>query len=588
MLLTPTSYLLYLGLEAHNLHNYKTGTMYAKLSTLVIACVFAITSQAEIKGDKHSSFYDSLYSDRLNSLPTEIDLKYNEVVRRYIDQYTKKGKQQTGAWLGKSKYYFPLFEEVLDKEGVPTELKYLPVIESALNPTARSRAGATGLWQFMHRTGTNYGLETNSLVDERCDPVKSTYAAVKYLKELYYLYQDWYLVIAAYNCGPANVNKAIYRSGGKTDYWDIYEYLPNETRNYIPAFIAATYVMSYHNEHEITSHGSSYPLKMDSVKISKRLHFSHISKALDVPMEEIRRYNPQYKKDIIPGGKQYTLNLPAHKILAFVNDEDAVYSGRRIKENINLPKVLAYNLEPREDADEALFSSEQLSSKIEYFAIETKLREPELLVVSVDMETKKNVLSNYLSEINRELDKQKLHAYDRISNDMRLVAIQNNIEYGTNQYLLPVKKKNIFDQFIYFASKTYSSVKNWGESQVNKIKWAKQQPDEILFAENKDEISNVVEEDLSVREEDETYSFVSDKDKEDIFLYKKTIFENNNAKKIYHKVKIGETINKIASLYKVSKEDIILWNNLTTGMAKISQRLLIYLPENEELAEYPL
>lgn len=579
--------------------------MYTKLAILLIGCVFTITSQAEINsnvsnlipnavkksdynGEKYSSFYDSLYSDRLNSLPTEIDLKYNKVVRQYIDQYTKKGKQQIGAWLGKSKYYFPLFEEVLDKEGIPIELKYLPVIESALNPTARSGAGATGLWQFMYRTGTNYGLEINSLVDERCDPVKSTYAAVKYLKELYYIYQDWYLVIAAYNCGPANVNKAIYRSGGKTDYWDIYQYLPEETRNYVPAFIAATYVMSYHNEHEIVSNGSSYPSTMDSIKISKKLRFSHISKALDVPVEEIRKYNPQYKKDIIPGGKQYTLNLPAHKILSFLSDEDAVYSGRRIKENINLPKVLAYNLEPREDADEALFSSEQLNSKIEYFAIETKLREPELLVVSVDMETKKNVLSNYLSEINRELDKQKLHAYDRISNDMRLVAIQNNIEYGTNQYLLPVKKKNIFDQFIYFASKTYSSVKNWGESQVNKIKWAKQQPDEILFAENKDEISNVVEEDLSVREEDETYSFVSDKDKEDIFLYKKTIFENNNAKKIYHKVKIGETINKIASLYKVSKEDIILWNNLTTGMAKISQRLLIYLPENEELAEYPL
>lgn len=581
--------------------------MYAKLSTLVIACLFAITSQAEIKGDKHPSFYDSLYSDRLNSLPTEIDLKYNEVVRRYIDQYTKKGKQQTGAWLGKSKYYFPLFEEVLDKEGVPTELKYLPVIESALNPTARSRAGATGLWQFMHRTGTNYGLEINSLVDERCDPVKSTYAAVKYLKELYYLYQDWYLVIAAYNCGPANVNKAIYRSGGKTDYWDIYEYLPNETRNYIPAFIAATYVMSYHNEHEITSHGLSYPLTMDSIKISKRLHFSHISKALDVPMEEIRRYNPQYKKDIIPGGKQYTLNLPAHKILAFVNDEDAVYSGRKVKENIGLPEVLAQNSESQGNNLKA--GTHLKIQEIEYFAIEPQLEKPELLVVSLDTKIEKDVLSNYLSQINGELDIQKLQAYNRTSDDMRLMAIVNNIDYRTNQYLLPVKKKSVFDQFIHFANATYSSVKGWGESQLDKIKRTKQQPSEVLFTENKTETSNVVVEGLPIREAEDifqhsavqpmtwtynnhTYSLASHEDKGDILLYSKiynkAIFENSSTKKIYHKVKIGETINKIASQYKVSKDDIILWNNLITGMAKISQRLLIYLPENDQLVEYPL
>ncbi len=652
--------------------------MYAKLTMLVIGGLFTIISQAGINGvnsnvghltanafnksvyneRKQFSFYDSLYSNRLNSLPTEIDLKYNKVVRRYIDQYTKKGKQQIGEWLGESKYYFPLFEEVLDKAGIPIELKYLPVIESALNPTARSKAGATGLWQFMHRTGTSYGLEINSLVDERRDPVKSTYAAVKYLKELYYIYQDWYLVIAAYNCGPANVNKAIYRSGGKTDYWDIYEYLPKETRNYVPAFIAATYVMSYHNEHEIISNASSYPLAMDSIKISKRLHFSHISKALNVPMEEIRRYNPQYRKDIIPGGKKYTLNLPTHKILAFVSDEDAVYSGRKVEGGIALPEILAQNTKLQENTNEGVYFSDEINpemearevttyykivkrdnlssiarknnvtvaeikkwnnlksnylragthlkiQKIEYYAIEPKLKEPELLVVYVDTESKKDMLSNYLFQINEEVNIQNLHAYNRTSNDMRIKAIVNNIEYRTNQYLLPVKKKNILDQFIYLANTTYASVKDWGESQLDKIKKTKHQSNETFFAENKTVAFDLVADNQPAQKENEiphlsevqhlttvynnqTYSIASNEDKEDILLYKKDVFDNNKSKKVYHKVKIGETITKIALQYKVSKDDIILWNNLTTGMAKINQQLLIYLPENHELAEYPL
>ena len=276
-------------------------------------------------------YSDSVYIQRLYSLPTEMELSFNPVVGSYIEMYAKRRRDLVSYMLSLGDYYYPMFEEALDRHGLPLELKYLPVIESALNPAAVSRMGATGLWQFMLRTGKQYDLEVNSLVDERRDPYKSTEAAARFLKDLYNIYGDWNLVIAAYNCGPGNVNKAIARSGGKHDYWGIYYRLPRETRGYVPAFIAATYIMNYNHEHQICPKESSNDFMMlDTIHVTEQIHFNQISDVLDIPIEDIRRYNPQFKLDIIPGHhKPYALVLPTKNMFAFINESDKIKDHKK-------------------------------------------------------------------------------------------------------------------------------------------------------------------------------------------------------------------------------------------------------------------
>ncbi|KAA6348164.1 Membrane-bound lytic murein transglycosylase D [termite gut metagenome] len=278
--------------------------------------------------NKNPVYSDSMYINRMSLMPTIMEMPYNEIVRKYIDVYTGRMRNQMSFMLGISNFYVPIFEGVLDACDLPIELKYLPVIESALNPSAVSRRGASGLWQFMIKTGKRYGLESNSLVDERRDPIKSTWAAVRYLKDLYHIYQDWNLVIAAYNCGPGNVNKAIRRSGGQTDYWSIYPYLPKETRGYVPAFIAVNYVMNYYNDHNICPVEVAIPTGSDTLHINQQLHFEQITDICDISLEQIRTLNPQYKKDIIPGGKTYTLRLPYEKVSIFIDKQDTIYMHR--------------------------------------------------------------------------------------------------------------------------------------------------------------------------------------------------------------------------------------------------------------------
>lgn len=276
-------------------------------------------------------FSDSVYMQRLYDLPTVMELSYNSVVRSYIEMYTKKRRELVSYMLSLGEYYYPMFEEALDRYDLPLELKYLPVIESALNPVAVSRMGATGLWQFMLQTGKLYKLEVNSLVDERRDPYKATEAAARYLNDLYQIYEDWNLVIAAYNCGPGNVNKAIARSGGKRDYWDIYYKLPRETRGYVPAFIAANYVMNYYDEHRICPQESSNDfIALDTVHVTDEVHFKQISAVLDIPIDQIRRYNPQFKRDIIPGNhKSYALVLPTQEVYAFISNKDEIVNHNK-------------------------------------------------------------------------------------------------------------------------------------------------------------------------------------------------------------------------------------------------------------------
>ena len=275
-------------------------------------------------------FYpDSVYIDRLSRIPAIMEMPYNDVVRKFIDMYNSRLRNSVSVMLGACNFYIPLFEEALDTYGLPHELKYLPIIESALRPTAVSRTGATGLWQFMLGTGKLYGLETNSLVDERRDPVKSTYAAARYLKDLYDIFKDWNLVIAAYNCGPNNITKAIHRANGATDYWEIYNYLPKETRGYVPAFIAANYVMNYYCDHNICPMDATLPLATDTIIVNKDLHFRQIADLCKIDIEEIRALNPQYKRDIVPGNSMNCIvRLPQNYVNAFIDAKDSIYKYR--------------------------------------------------------------------------------------------------------------------------------------------------------------------------------------------------------------------------------------------------------------------
>ena len=278
---------------------------------------------------------DSIYKQRLQALPFVIEVPYNEVVRRYILRYVKHSPRHLAALQRKAEYYFPIFEDILAKHDLPYELCYMPVIESALNPQARSHMGATGLWQFMPATGKKYGLEINSLVDERMDPIRSTEAACLFLKNLYAIFQDWNLVIAAYNCGPGNVNKAIHRAGGKRDFWSIYPYLPSETRGYLPIFIAASYAMNYAEAHGICPATPLATMASDTIVTTQRQHLKQIADNIDIPLAELRRLNPQYPRDIIPGGKAYAICLPIEKAGLYIDKQDTIlaYQAKELIHN---------------------------------------------------------------------------------------------------------------------------------------------------------------------------------------------------------------------------------------------------------------
>lgn len=272
---------------------------------------------------------DEVVKERLAKLPTVIEMPFNSVVRSYIDRYTQRSREQVTVLLGLSHYYLPIFEQALEERGLPLELKYLPVIESALDPNAVSKHGATGLWQFMITTAKGMGLEVNTLVDERRDPILSSKKAAQYLADLYATYNDWSLAIAAYNCGPGAINKAIRRAGGDPsshDFWSIYNYLTPETRGYVPMFIAANYVMNYYPEHNLSPVIPTKPLVTDTIQVQDRIHFNQISEVLDIPVEELRVLNPQFRADIIPGSeeKTYTLVLPSQQIHAYLMSEDAI------------------------------------------------------------------------------------------------------------------------------------------------------------------------------------------------------------------------------------------------------------------------
>ncbi len=303
-----------------------------------------------------STVSDTICRARLRTIPSPIHLPYNDIVRKHIVAYTTTHKSITRRMLTYGKYYFPMIEQELDKNGLPLELKIVPVIESALTPTAVSRRGAVGLWQFMLQTGRQYGLEVNSMVDNRRDPILSTEAACKYLKDLYDIYHDWTLVLASYNYGPGNVNRAIQRAGGNAKtFWDIYPYLPSETRDYIPAFIALTYLYYYHWDYGVVAYESPLPLAADTVMVNARLNLNIVSDSTGIPIELIRLMNPQYKTDEIPAmTKSYPLVLPQEEISHYIACEQGLIAASSAKtpasntQEISVPDPIVHRVKKGE------------------------------------------------------------------------------------------------------------------------------------------------------------------------------------------------------------------------------------------------
>lgn len=301
---------------------------------------WAVRTQLTMGDECHTTgevvtFAPEVYQQRLRRLPNVVAMSYNDVVRKYIDQYGSRLRRSVSVMLGAFNFYVPIFEEALEAYQVPLELKYLPVIESALNPGATSRVGAAGLWQFMIGTGKQYGLEVTSLVDERRDPVKASFAAARYLKDLYDIFGDWTLVIASYNCGPNNVSKAIKRAGGVTDYWTIYPYLPRETQGYVPAFIAANYIMNYYCEHNICPVKTTLPPTSDTLHVTRNVRLDRVEQVCGVPLDELKALNPQYRTNMVPGEvRPCILRLPGDKVNAFIEAGDSIYVQPEEQKNV--------------------------------------------------------------------------------------------------------------------------------------------------------------------------------------------------------------------------------------------------------------
>jgi len=329
---TLNGYEKYYNIPDENLNKYFSDRLDSMLSSWYVQNAFLLDSTELAEADTlKQTLPDSVYIRRLQSMQSAVSLSYNNTVKNFITMYTVRKPKQVAIMLGLGNYYFPMFEEALAKYGLPMELKYLPIIESALNPGANSVASAVGLWQFMYSTGKMYKLEISTFVDERRDPLKASDAAARYLRDLYNIYKDWHLVIAAYNCGPGNVNKAIKRCGDAKDYWKIYYRLPKETRGYVSAFIAANYVMNFYQSHNIFPKSPDFPIITDTLMVNDYLHFNQISEVIGIPVEQIRSLNPQYRRDIIPASKDkaYSLVLPQDEVSAYLENELTIHDHRR-------------------------------------------------------------------------------------------------------------------------------------------------------------------------------------------------------------------------------------------------------------------
>ncbi len=468
-----------------------------------------LDTDVQLKNDVPTSKED--YIERLQALPTIIEMPYNDVVRSYINMYTGKRRGLVEQMLGLSIYYMPFFEQALEKEGMPLELKYLPVIESALNPDAVSPAGAAGLWQFMIGTAKDMGLTVNSLVDERRDPIRSSEAAARYLKQLYKAYGDWSLAIASYNCGPGSVNRALRRAGGgKKDFWDIYYYLPSETRGYVPAFIAANYVMNYYEDHNIGKALSKRPVVTDTVMVKQDIYFEQISEVLGIPIEELKILNPQYRKNIIPGNtRPYALTLPSKQCYAYISSEDSIKNHKadvyrhRSEVNISDASDGYTTVEKRVTKSHRVRSRETISQVARKYGVTTS-----------QIKKWNGLRSNKLKK-NQVL---KIYVTQRVK-----VPVENNDRNKPTTPTAPTTPE----------------------------------PDSSTTTAQPDNSSTEVDE--------------STTDETEVFEPKP---EKTVAVK-YHKVRRGETLGSIARRYGISVSQLKRWNGLRSNTAKVGTTLKV-------------
>ncbi len=573
-----------------------------------------LSGDSETKDDVPTSVED--YLQRLKALPTVIEMPYNQVVRSYIDMYTQRRRTLVEEMLGLSLYYMPIFEQALEQEGLPLELKYLPVIESALNPDAVSRVGATGLWQFMLSTAKGLGLEVNSLVDERRDPIRSSELAAKYLKQLYEIYGDWSLAIASYNCGPGNVNKALRRAGGgKQDFWDIYYYLPKETRGYVPAFIAANYVMTYHNDHNIGNALAKRPVLTDTIHITQRVHFDQISEVLGIPVEELRVLNPQYRRDEIPGDiRPYALTLPSKQVYSYIVSEDSIVNHNSAKYARRTTAVPGGEIS---DSETQLVVKYHKVKRGETLSIIARR-----YGVSVSTLKKWNGLRSSRLKTGQRL---RINTYQRVAKKEEPETVQE--ELAENKVEQPVEKPNTtVQQSVDVDTKyhtvrrgetlgliaerygvTVSRLKDWNDLRSNKIFVGQRL--KVVSMVDKGEIE--VEGDADVQENATThkvrrgeslfsiaedYGVTIDNLKEWNNLSSssidagQTLIVNASAAKASkkssgssekkaattkHKVRRGETLGAIASRYGVTVDNLKDWNNLSSSRIDVGQTLIV-------------
>lgn len=498
-----------------------------------------------------SSTPDEVYRQRLNSIPSAVKLVYNGQVRNHIVYYLDRMNRSVGLMLGLSKYYFPIFEDILDSYGVPSELKYLVVIESAFRPKAVSKAGATGLWQFMYATGRTYDLRVNSIVDDRCDPIKSTIAAAKFLKNLYGIYGDWSLVLAAYNCGPGNVNKAMKRSG-KNDFWEIYDFLPKETRNYVPAYIAATYVMNFYQEHGIRPVELTRPLDLitDTVVVNKDIYFGQIQDVMNISVEELKDLNPQYKMDYIPGTQdKYSLRLPLKYVETFIEMEDSI-------SNCNIEK---YRPELAKKDDSISSTATVMVDKTIYH----KVRKNETWS---SIARRYGVSVSDLRKWNSKIKKNKLQKGTLIAVKTKVaVAKENVIEKDEAEKSSSFDRDEMLEANNSASQQELTTSKQKADKINSKVSSKKvevntkqsTQEDKSNTSKKQDNIKDKKQENVSSEKQDTKKSAKQE--------------SNSKAKKDVsktHTIKSGETIGAIARKYNLSEQKLMKLNGLNDQSAK--------------------
>ena len=487
------------------------------------------------------TFSDEVYADRINKINSPIPLSYNQYVKGFIDLYANRKRGLTQRAMGLSNLYFPMYEEVMDREGIPLEFKYLSIVESALNPVAVSRVGATGLWQFMYNTGIIYDLKVNSFTDERRDPYKATEAACQYFKDMYKIYGDWLLVIASYNCGAGNVNKAIKRSGGKRNFWEIMPYLPAETRGYVPAFIAVTYVMNYSREHNLYPITPAYSyFEVDTIHVNDQVTFAALANQLDLPQDVISFLNPIYKRNVIPGSNSYALRLPSRYISQFMAKEGEIYAQSNYGPKPILPE---YTIRKHGD-DDLLADNENSGSGIRYETTTKRIKKTHIVKRG---ETLASIANRYDCST-QELKKSNKLRSGKVKSGQKLQVmtyVKTKVAVKMPIATISVKKDS-------GLTANATSKKDSGQTNIASDSKAKTDSTQELVKDTDDST------------QEQTASVV------------KTTNKDKGHKYIYHLVQPGDTLWNIAKRYEgLTVEMIKDMNNLHNTNLKPGTRLKV-------------